>query len=212
MEQASAAVAGKASDIDTGAHEYVDLGLPSGTLWATCNVGASNPDDYGDYFAWGENVPKSDYSWTTYKWCNGSLNYLTKYNNARKYGKVDNRIVLNLEDDAAVVNWGGLWRMPTFAEWAELREKCTWTWTSQNGHKGYKVVSKSNGNYIFLPAAGYRNGMSLYHEGMYGYYWCPSLTESGPYKAWILYFSSGFVYSDNSDRCYGRPVRPVCRP
>ncbi|MCQ2319676.1 MAG: hypothetical protein MJZ90_12290 [Bacteroidales bacterium] len=104
----------------TAAHEYVDLGLPSGLLWATCNVGADSPEDYGDYFAWGETETKSDYDWDTYKWCNGSYNTLTKYNTKSSYGTVDNKTTLELSDDAARANWGGSWRMPTEAEFQEL--------------------------------------------------------------------------------------------
>ncbi|MBO7269682.1 MAG: InlB B-repeat-containing protein, partial [Bacteroidales bacterium] len=113
-------------------HEWVDLGLPSGLKWATCNVGANTPEGYGDYFAWGETSPKNDYSWSTYKYCKGSKNTLTKYNTDSNYGTVDNKITLDLSDDAARANWGGKWRMPTKAEQDELINNCTWTWTTQN--------------------------------------------------------------------------------
>ncbi|MBQ7388829.1 MAG: hypothetical protein IJW01_05635, partial [Paludibacteraceae bacterium] len=136
----------------------VDLGLS--VKWATCNVGASTPEGYGNYYAWGETTTKSTYDWSTYKWCNGSYKTLTKYCTSSTYGTVDNKTVLELADDAARVNWGGAWRMPTDAEWTELRENCEWTLTSDyngTGVKGRVVTSKTNGNHIFLPAAGYRS-------------------------------------------------------
>ena len=190
-------------------HEYVDLGLS--VKWATCNVGASKPEEYGDYFAWGETTPKSTYDWSTYKYCNGSFDSLTKYNNKSSYGTVDNKTTLELSDDAARANWGGSWRMPTKAEQDELREKCTWTWTTQNGVSGYKVTSKINGNSIFLPAAGCRLDSSLYGAGSYGYYWSSSLNASRSSGAYGLYFSSGGVGWNSYNRNYGQPVRPVCQ-
>ena len=191
-------------------HEWVDLGLPSGLKWATCNVGATTSEGSGDYFAWGETSPKVDYSWNTYKYCNGSSTTLTKYNNKSNYGTVDNKTSLDLIDDAARVNWGGSWRMPTRAEQDELREKCTWTWTTLNGIKGYKVTSKSNGNSIFLPAAGYRNGTDVFPAGSYGVYWSSSLSSDGPFHAYFLDFYSDYVYWDGYDRYYGHAVRAVC--
>jgi hypothetical protein len=190
-------------------HEYVDLGLS--VKWATCNVGATKPEEYGDYFAWGETQPKDYYDWSTYKWCNGSYNTLTKYNNSSSYGTVDNKTQLELSDDAARANWGGSWRMPTRAEQDELRENCTWTWTTQNGVNGYKVTSKKNGNSIFLPAAGYRDGSSLYRAGSYGYYWSSSLGTGYQDDACGLYFGSGYVGCDLNPRYIGFTVRPVCQ-
>ncbi|MBQ5370375.1 MAG: T9SS C-terminal target domain-containing protein, partial [Bacteroidaceae bacterium] len=119
-------------------HEYVDLGLS--VKWATCNVGADSPEDYGDYFAWGETSPKSTYDWSTYKWCKGAYDNLTKYNTNSGFGTVDNKNQLDLSDDAARANWGGSWRMPTDEEFIELGEKCSWKRTTQNGVKGYKVT------------------------------------------------------------------------
>lgn len=123
-------------------HEYVDLGLSSGTLWATCNVGATKPEDVGDYFAWGETRPKEEYNWETYKWCKGRYDTQTKYCTDSDHGTVDNKSILELSDDAANVNWGGDWRMPTKEELDELHTECTWTWTTQNGVKGCKITSK----------------------------------------------------------------------
>ncbi|MCQ2315107.1 MAG: DUF1566 domain-containing protein [Bacteroidales bacterium] len=191
-------------------HAYVDLGLPSGLLWATCNVGASKPEDYGDYFAWGETTTKSTYSWDTYKWCNdGDPHKLTKYNTYSGCGTVDNKTVLDLEDDAAHVNWGGAWRMPTYGEMRELVNNCTSEWTTQNGVKGRKFTGP-NGESIFLPAAGYYDGGSLSYAGSYGYYWSSSLDAVSPYRACYLYFSSGLVSVRDKDRHYGQSVRPVC--
>ena len=197
-------------------HEYVDLGLS--VKWATCNVGASKPEEYGDYFAWGERQPKSIYNWSTYKYCNGSSSSLTKYNTYSSFGTVDNKTQLQLSDDAARANWGGSWRMPTRAEQDELRNNCTWTWTTQNGVNGYKVTSKSNGNSIFLPAAGYRSDSSLNYAGNVSDYWSsslstydPDLAYLNPDWAYVLHFNWAGVEWDGSYRCSGRSVRPVCK-
>ncbi len=195
----------------TGNHngyEYVDLGLS--VKWATCNVGASKPWEYGDYYAWGETETKSDYSWETYKYCKGTKTSMTKYCKDSKYGTVDNKTLLDPEDDVAHVKWGGSWRMPTMAEQDELFDKCKWSWTTQNGVKGYKVTSKKNGNSIFLPAAGYRNGSSLNDAGAYGYYWSSSLYSGYSNYAYRLYFYSGSVDWNSYYRYYGQSVRPVC--
>ena len=189
-------------------HEWVDLGLPSGTKWATCNVGATKPEEYGNYYAWGETSTKSTYDWDTYKWCNGSYDTQTKYCTDSGYGTVDNKTVLDLADDAARANWGGAWRMPTDAEWTELRENCTWTWTTKNGVNGYEVKG-TNGNSIFLPAAGYRYNDGLSYAGGYGYYWSSSLDTGFPFFAWGVNFDSDSVYRNDEYRCYGRSVRPV---
>lgn len=192
-------------------HKYVDLGLPSGLKWATCNVGATKPEEYGDYFAWGEVKRKTEYNWSTYKYVEKD-GKLTKYCSDSSYGKdgfTDSKIVLDPEDDAATVNWGGNWRMPTYKEMGELIEKCTWIWTTQNGVRGYKVVGP-NGNSIFLPAAGFRSGTSLLSAGSYGDYWSSSLYSSNPRYAYRVYFSSSCMYRDFSDRYYGFVVRPVC--
>ena len=185
-------------------HEWVDLGLS--VKWATCNVGATKPEGSGNYYAWGETKPKSDYSWVTYKWCNGTANSLTKYNTSSDYGTVDNKTMLDRADDAARANWGGSWRMPTDAEWTELRTQCTWTWTSQNGVNGREVTGP-NGNSIFLPAAGYRYGTSLNYVGSYGIYWSSSLDYT--LYAWHVHFTSDYVDRDYGHRYYGQSVRPV---
>ena len=189
----------------------VDLGLPSGTLWASCNVGASKPEEYGGYFAWGETTPQEDYSWSTYKWCNGSSNSLTKYNTQSRYGTVDNKTELDLEDDAAHANWGGDWRMPSLDQIKELEDNCTWEWTTVNGVKGRKATSKINGNSIFLPTAGWRSGTSLGSAGSCGSCWSRSLSTDYSINAYRLYFDSGDVDWSISNRCRGRSVRPVRR-
>ena len=192
----------------------VDLGLPSGTLWADRNIGADSPEGYGDYFAWGETRPKSVYDWSTYKYCKGSKYSLTKYNNIFIYGTVDNKTVLEPSDDAATANWGAAWRMPTHAEQAELNNKCTWTWTTRNGVNGYKVTGP-NGNSIFLPAASCRYGSSVNNVGSSGSYWSASLDESelNSVSAWLMYFHSDYHYSDFDChyRDCGHSVRAVAR-
>ncbi len=197
------------------AFEYVDLGLPSGTLWATFNVGATSPEQYGDYFAWGEITTKETYKWNTYKYCNGSGDTQTKYCTNSSYGTVDNKTVLDPEDDAAHVNWGGAWRMPTTAEQQELLNECTWEWTDNYNNTGVagRIVTGTNGNSIFLPAAGYRFASSLTNAGSYGYYWSSSLYESGSNSgAYIFNLGSENHYTNGGSRCYGRSVRPVQSP
>ena len=184
-------------------HEYVDLGLPSGLLWATCNVGANAPEEYGNYYAWGETTTKTNYSSST------SATYGLSYSTLQSQGYIDGEGNLNPQYDAALANWGGSWRMPTRAELEELKDNCTWTWTTQNGVKGYKVTSKVNSNYIFLPAAGYRSGSSLISAGSDGYYWSSAPIEIDSYYAFVLFFYSGNHIMSDGSRDYGRSVRPV---
>ena len=198
---------------DSTATEYwVDLGLPSGLLWATRNVGASSPEDYGGYFAWGETTPKSDYSWETYRYANGN-HAITKYCNKSGYGYngfIDNRTSLTNDDDAASVNVTGS-RMPTHDEWVELVNNTTSQWTSVNGING-RVFTAPNGNTLFLPAAGARWDDETRGVGYRGYYWSSSLSSlygGIPCDARNLYFNSDGVYRSNSNRYGGFPVRPV---
>lgn len=181
-------------------YEYVDLGLPSGTLWATCNVGANSPEGMGDFFAWGETVPKSYFDWSTYKYCNGASNNLTKYCIDSQYGTKDGKMELDLEDDAAYINCGHGWCMPSYDQQQELcnTDYCTWTWTSRNGTNGYLITSKRNGNSIFLPS-----------NNSLGFYWSRSLYEHDTTGALELGFNSGYFDTFYSDRYQGRPVRPV---
>lgn len=208
-------------------HDWVDLGLPSGTKWATMNVGADSPKDYGDYFAWGETSRKSTYNWSTYKWMNDGMSSwidVNKYTFAdrqtdavwyNEYGEFigDGKITLDLTDDAAYVNWGSSWRMPTKAEQDELRNSSytTWIWTTHTGVKGYKVTSKINGNSIFLPAAGFLKDSSRNNAGFYGGYWSSSLGGEYSDQAYELYFGSGNFDSDGYPRLCGLSVRAVLR-
>ena len=200
--------AGGSSSGKSNGHEYVDLGLY--VKWATCNVGASTPEGYGNYYAWGETATKSTYDWSTYFDTNDGGKIFTKYNN--EGGKT----VLDLEDDAAHVNWGGSWRMPTEAEWQELLDYCTWTWTKMNGINGYMVTSKIVGytdKFIFLPSAGYFDcdGDHLEYIGSRGRYWSSSLDEYHSSYAWGLHSDSEYDYLGIESRLRGsgRPVRPV---
>lgn len=189
------------------AGEAVDLGLS--VKWSSMNLGATSPTEYGDYFAWGETYLKDNYSWSTYKFGTSSSGPFSKYNTDGSYGDVDNKAVLDPEDDVAHVTLGGNWRMPTDAEWTELREQCTWTWTTQNGVNGRMVTSKTNGNSIFLPAAGFRDDTNLGAVGSYGRYWSSSLNADNPYHARRMYFNSGNVYGSSGNRYLGQSVRPV---
>ena len=194
-------------------HEWVDLGLPSGTLWATCNVGANSPEEYGDYFAWGETEPKEVYDWTTYKWCNGTHNTMTKYCSNSDYGAngfVDNKKALDPEDDAAYVNWGPSWRMPTMAQLQELVENCTWQLTKLNGVDG-QLAKGPNGKTLFFPAASYRYDHWLNEEGINGDYWSREGGFSTSYLAFDLYFEweENVYWDDFMLRKNGLSVRPV---
>ena len=176
----------------TNGHECVDLGLS--VKWATCNVGASSPSEYGDYYAWGEIATKMSYTEENYK------------ANGMTMGDISG----NSSYYVARAKWGGCWRMPTKAEMQELIDNCTWTWTTQDGYDGYQVTGK-NGNSIFLPAAGNRFDTSIFNIGVYGGYWCSTRVEDDANSAYRLFFAntpSHCVDSTNNDE--GRPVRPVC--
>jgi uncharacterized protein (TIGR02145 family) len=193
-------------------HDYVDLGLPSGTLWATCNVGASSPKGYGNYYAWGETSTKSTYNWDTYKYANGNYDKLTKYCNKSGYGYngfTDNLTTLLPEDDVATANWGNGWRTPSKTQWDELLKNTTNKWTRQNGKKGRLFTSKMNGQTLFLPAAGDRSDGGLHDAGRGGFYWSSSLYTGSPYDACALYISSGDSSMYTDDRYYGQSVRAV---
>ena len=196
--------------------EYVDLGLPSGTLWATHNVGANNPEDLGDYFAWGETAPKANYAWGNTAWLyveNGQKR-ISKYNTKSQYGEVDNKTELDPEDDAAYVNMGSEWRMPSKADIDELVENCTWEWTQLNGVNGV-MITGPNGNTMFLPAGGDRLDNDIDDLGVIGNYWTRSLyvlnaTVSFPTSAFKLYFGTDIELSWNAaERHCGFPVRAV---
>lgn len=222
-----------------GGHDYVDLGLPSGTLWATCNIGANNPHNWGLLFAWGETTGYSTnlndgrlFDWESYKWCEGDNKYLlTKYNIDENEGAfvdghrfVDNKAELDLEDDAAHVNWGGNWRMPSLEQIQELLNYTltTTTWIKVNNVEGRLITSKINGNTLFLPEARTRMDNGYYHSDMVGNYWSRSLYTYFAFEyaqpcigAWMLIVSSpncsaSDFAAEPINRCLGLSVRPVC--
>lgn len=223
-------------DVSPAGVQAVDLGLPSGIKWANMNIGAESPEDYGDYFAWGETTGykdgKRNFSYDTYKYylltktpdttdkdgftilgttTSGYTKYVTK-SNASNYGYdgfYDDKTVLDPEDDAAIANWGGSWRMPTKAEQDELRTSCTWEWSELKGVKGYKVTGP-NGNSLFLPAAGGRYDSSSSSVGSVGGYWSSSLCSDDSGYAYRLSFYSRGVDWRYSYRYGGRSVRAVC--
>lgn len=193
-------------------HEYVDLGLPSGTLWAACNVGADSPEEYGDYFAWGETEPKESYDCTNYKWAyweqvaisdhfyQVNVTWYKYYfhgwiNNAYVVG--DGKTVLDPEDDAAYVNWGPGWRMPSLEQLQELLKKCSWQWTQRNGVKGH-LVTGPNGKSIFLPAAGSRSEEQLFNIGKNAYYWTRTLCDPDNLKLEAANHEDAYILSSRS--------------
>ena len=205
-------VYGNGSNIESG-HRFVDLGLS--VMWAETNIGADTHDDYGDFFAWGETEPKTQYTWKSYKLCEGNSGTLTKYNNNAHNGTVDNKTVLDPEDDAAHVNWGGSWRMPTSKEVDELIKQCTWLGLSPGGF----IVKGPNGCSIFLPATRSYDSETLGRIDSYdGKYWTNSLGGFESSMAWYMTFSYNWrisnwdIYIDyrTGSRCRGRCVRPVC--
>lgn len=193
--------------------EWIDLGLPSGTLWGKCNIGATAPEEYGDYFVWGETVTKQVYDWSTYRYCTAdgdSLLTLTKYNTSEAYGMVDNLTILQTTDDVAVDVASGT-RIPTREDWEELLAGTVAEWGTLNGVGGY-CLTAPNGNSLFLPAAGSSNGKELVAAGEYGFYWSASLFTDSPDDAWSFSFLPGnhrigsFGY-----RSDGQSIRPVSK-
>ena len=191
-----------------GSITAVDLGLS--VKWASYNLGANSVEGYGDHYAWGETETKDSYSWSTYKWCNGSEKTLTKYNIDKNYGAVDNKTVLSTEDDVAHVKLGGEWRIPTRAEWMELVEECDWTWTTHNLVCGY-LVTAGNGNSIFLPASGQSADDQSSNVGSSLYYYSSSIASSEPSSVWMLYAydSRRYKMDVSSPRYRGLSIRPV---
>ena len=192
-------------------HEWVDLGLPSGTLWATCNLGATSPEEYGDYFAWGEVEPKEVYDWSTYKWCNGADSTLTKYCIDGACGIVDNKTVLDPEDDAAYVNWGPSWRMPTMEQLLELKNICTTQRLEINGVMG-ALITGPNGNTVFFPLAGQINGSEYERVGNYGYFWSTDIFSDDSNVARYIYFNGAYFTAWNRYRYFGFTIRAVRAP
>ena len=193
-------------------HKFIDLGLPSGVLWAETNIGAETAADEGNYYAWGETATKSYYDWDTYK-------HGTSASDITKYNSTDGKTFLEIADDAASVNWGSSCRMPTKEDFEELlnSKNCTWTWTSMNNSSGssvngYKIASKKNGNFIFLPASGYGHLSAAAKYGTEGCYWSSTLNTSNVGNAYYLDFSSDNHYMRYGYRYHGYTVRPVADP
>ena len=207
-------------DVEVDPDMFVDLGLPSGTLWARMNVGATSPEDYGLYFAWGETTgytsDTSDgriFNLASYQWNNGTNNTsLTKYCTNITWGKVDNKKELEFSDDAAYVNWSKLWRMPSDEQLSELinSDYTTIQWTTLNGVYGRKITSKSNGKSIFLPAAGCRSD-SFKGADSYGNYWSRTLSNGGSSAGCLTFTSSSYygISVSSISRELGRSIRPV---
>ena len=196
----------KAGYGEENGHEWVDLGLPSGLKWATCNVGAAAPEQTGEFYAWGEITPKATYGWNNYAWSDEYGNEMTKYTKASEKE-------LELEDDAARQSMGGGWFTPSHEDWDELHDNCTWSWTEQNGVKGFLVTSTSAKTSIFLPAAGHKlyNEYIYNAEDPYGSYWSSSVYENDKHFAYQLYFGVGAFYINNKERYEGHVVRAVCK-
>ena len=199
----------------SSAYEYVDLGLS--VYWATFNIGATKPEEYGDYYAWGETETKTDYSWESYKWCNGSANTLTKYCDNSEYGNIDNKYLLDPDDDVAHVKWGGKWYMPTIEEIGELMDKCSWILETRGNIEGLKVTGP-NGKSIFLPSAGFYSGTELIELDMFensnvGYIWSSNRRNNNFSYCFFYYSGADGMDMLCSNTCYrylGFPVRPVC--
>lgn len=192
----------------TAGHSYVDLGLPSGTLWATCNLGARKPTDFGSYFAWGETEQKEDYFWRSYAF---GFKNLFKYCSHEEYGQVDNLSSLQPDDDAAAVLWGRGWQMPSREQLKELLERCDWEWTDNfagTDVAGSLGISRANGRLIFLPAAGFYGNADLVHDGAQACYWSSSLADDD-YGAHALFFLPADALWKPQSRYTGLPIRPV---
>lgn len=204
--------------VRTNPHATVDLGLPSGTLWAACNIGADNPEEAGDYFAWGETAEKKTYRWENYKFYGGFndealVNTVTKYNLYEGWGEVDGKRELDPEDDAATVNWGELWQMPSMEQFEELinPEYTSSSWTTINNVTVRKITSKSNGKSIYLPAAGLMDP-TLMNDGSQGLYWSRMLHTGNPTSArYLTFYTTSDIYDTGYGllRTQGLPVRPV---
>lgn len=183
-------------------HEWVDLGLPSGLKWAVCNVGASIPEEFGNYYSWGETEPKSEYTSIN------SLTYKVSFRQLKKSGIIDDSGTLTKEYDAASVNWGDEWRMPTIEEYGELIDECTWNFASFNGINGYLVTGPNKKN-IFLPAAAFQQGSTIENIGNFGDYWSSSVVNELSGISHSLGYSSKSHGRRRYARYAGRTIRPV---
>lgn len=192
---------------------WVDMGLPSGLLWAECNLGAHAPEEYGDYYAWGEISPKEVYNWSTYRYCSvdgeGNLQTLNKYNTSNAYGSIDNLTTLEAMDDAATAALGSGAHIPTADEWRELIDNTTEEWTTMNGVNGRKFTA-TNGNTLFLPAAGRRGSAGLEYAGEHGFYWSSTLNTDDPrYARRFLFNADSTSLRTYCRRFNGPAVRAV---
>ena len=203
-----------------GPARAVDMGLS--VFWAECNIGAMLPEEYGDYFTWGENSVKETYSWENYNWVEGEVHTitlgiearidatLTKYNTMSRYGKVDNLLVLEPKDDAAHEKMGAGWRIPTYEEWKELIDNCTWSWSIRNGVPGYLVTSNVKGNNsLFIPAAGGKWGTDIQRDKDYVVGWSSTLYADLPVGGWVFAGKKDGIEMLGNIRAVGIPVRPV---
>ncbi len=183
-------------------HEFVDLGLTSGLLWATCNIGATKPEEYGNFYAWGETESKNSFSWSNYAHCEGTQESCYKLGDD----------ISETEYDVAHVKWGGAWRLPSNNDFKELYKECTWKWETINGVSGFSIVGPSGGS-IFIPAAGWQKGNSEPSDvGSHGYYWSSNQKRIGYDWAYTLTFGSSSVGTNNLSPCaYGQSVRPVAK-
>ena len=215
--KATCAVVVRGTQGSTDGHEWVDLGLPSGTRWATCNVGANSPEGYGNYYAWGEIRTKSDYLWETYKYCyDGSDEKLTKYCDNSEFGYkgfTDGLRELLPEDDAATVNWSDNWQTPSLEQMQELIDNTTSEWTTQNGVSGRLIRSVNNDKTLFLPATGMYGNYGLHATGSEARYWSRNLKDDSCISAFVLMLESKWdsfeIFYNN--RRIGQPVRPVLK-
>ena len=199
-----------ASSLSSDTPEFIDLGLPSGTLWALCNLGATQSTTFGDYYAWGETTTKSSYSWKNYKYCQGTNNSLTKYCTKAHYGNnnfTDNLTELQGSDDPLSIKYGYYYCIPTKEDWEELITFCNWSLLNGCAY----VRSQTNGNVIFLPMAGYRSGVNLYDDDKNGYYWTSTLDPNSPDDAWFIYIGNGKANNYDYYRSHGRSIRPVLK-
>lgn len=201
------------TDSPGGSKNYVDLGLS--VKWATCNLGATSPEKAGNYYAWGETSPKSEFSWDSYKWTKkikstygDEILVRSKYNSASNLGTVDNKTVLDPEDDAAHVKLGGKWRMPTKAEFQELIDKCEWTLTTRSGVSGFEVKSKSNGKSIFLPFTGYYGPGKTLNNKDQGNLWVSEMDRNSNFSCYFKKGTPGSWWGISRE--YGLAIRPVC--